>query len=232
MGTPHDPVAAERSRLANLIGTRENAEPLFVPKVSDDDARNSGLLVLQRLDFVTGTNALYSRFQVLTDAQIAEWGPRIWANTVSHLAASDPEVRAILLEHHSSMPEAEGARVFLMQKVYNAFVFFLWIIASPSRPSDPQNCCILKLIILQDAILLENINAVRNGTAGGWGWLDKAIAGTREIGEAFEIRRIKAVATNERVYRAFLARGFHDAPQVPGLEFHVIVYARHVELTW
>lgn len=231
MGMP-DPLAAERRRLANLIGTRENAATLFVPKVSDDDARHSAALVLQRLNFTAGTNSCYSKIQLLTDPQITDWGPRIWANTVSHLTTADPEVRAILQTHQSNMPQDESARLRLMEKVFNAFVFFLWIVASPARPLDPQNCCLLKLIILQDAILLENINALRDGTPGGWGWLDMAVAGTREIAEAFEIRRIKAVATNERIYGGFLARGFRDAPPIPGLEFHVQVYARHVELTW
>lgn len=232
MGSPHDPAAVERIRLANLIGTRENAETLFAPKVSDDDTRASAARVLQRLEFVSGTNSLCAKMQVLTDAQIAEWGPRVWANTVSHLAVSDAEVRGILVQHGSSMPEDETARLVLTQKVHTAFVFFLWIVASPTRPPDPQNICVLKLILLQDAILLENIDAIRNATAGGWGWLDKAIAGTREIGDAFGIRRIKAVATNERVYRAFLKRGFRDAAPIPGLEHHVVVYARHIEFGW
>ena len=232
MDTPRDPRAAERSRLTNLIGARENAETLFVPKVSDEDARDSAALVLQHLNFVSGTNSAYSKCQKLSDAEVAEWGPRIWANTVAHLAVSDPAVRSILLEHQSSMPQAESARLLLMQKVYSAFVFFLWIVASPARPLDPQNCCVLKLIVLQDVVLLENINALQSGTAGGWGWLDKSIAGIRQIGDVFGIRRIRAVATNERVYRAFLRRGFRDAPPPSELEFHVAVYARHVELTW
>ncbi len=232
MDTPEDSLAPERSRLANLIGARENAETLFVPKVSDADARECGALVLQRLNFTAGTNSVFSKIQTLTDAQISEWGPRIWANTVSHLATIDPEVRAILHTHRSSMPEAETARLQLMEKVYRAFIFFLWVVASPARPLDPQNCCLLKLIILEDAILLENINALRDGTPGGWGWLDNAIAGTREIAEAFDIRHVKAVATNARIYAGLLARGFRDAPPIPGLEYHIAVYARHVELTW
>lgn len=232
MGTPHDPLAAERRRLTDLIGSRENTEALFSPKARDEDVRDSGLLVLQRLNFVSGTNSLYFNCQSLADAQIAEWGPRMWVNTLSHLAVSDAEVRAIPVDHGSSMPEDEAARVTLMRKVHTAFVFFLWIVASPTRPADPRNMCVLKLVLLQDAILMENINAIRDGAAGCWGWLDKSIAGIREIGDAFEIRRIKAVATNERVYRAFLKRGFGDAAPIPGLERHVVEYARSVECSW
>lgn len=232
MGSPHDRFTAERDRLANLVGARENAEMLFAPKVSDEDARDCATRVLQHLDFSTGINALYLRCQNLPAAEVANWASRIWANTAAHLATVDPAVRAVLLEHRSSLPEVESARTLLMEKIYAAFMFFLWILASPTRPLDPSNCCVLKFIALQDVILLENINASRAGTAGGWGWLDKSIAGLREIGEAFDIRRIKAVATNERVYQAFLKRGFRDLAPIPGLDYHVSDYARRIELTW
>ena len=232
MPSSNDPLSEERRRLADAIGTRENAEMLFAPKVDDADANTSGSLVLQRLNLVTGTNALYTKFQSLTDEHISAWGPRIWVNTVAHLAENDSEVRAMVQVHGSGMPTEEGPRLRLMEKVHKAFVFFLWIVASPTRPLDQQNYCVLKLIILDDTILLETIEAVRNGVPGGWGWLDMAIAGIRDIGDAFAIRRIKAIATNERVYQALLRRGFGDTPSIPGLHHHVTNYARCIDLTW
>ena len=232
MPTPQERIASERQRLTELVGARENAEMLFAPKVSDADVSTAGAMVLQHLDFVTGTNALFSKCQKLSTKDVSEWAPRIWANTVAHLASVDPAVKAILLKHNSCLPDDDAAHTLLLGKVYTAFSFFLWVVASPVRPLDPNNCCILKIVILQDVLLLENINSIKNGAPGGWGWLDKSIAGLGQIAKAFDIRRIKAVATNERVYQAFLHRGFRDIAPIPGLEFHVNEYARRVELTW
>src|SRR5207248_4980965 len=112
----------------------------------------------------------------------------------------------------------------LVKKVDAAFQFFLWLVAGPTRPLTPDNQCVIKLMVLQDVILLEEIHARKDGSPGGWGLLDKSLEGLRDVAAKFEIDRVKTIATNERVYRAFLRRGFRDLGETPGLTFHVENY--------
>lgn len=225
-------VAGERRRLRSIVGCIENASVLFAPKICDDQAINAGGTVLQHLGFESGTNAIYSRCEKLPAHEVAEWASQMWANTVAHLASIDPEVRNILLQHKTCLPEDEDVQKALLEKVHASFAFFLWLIASPTRPTDHGNYCLLKFVVLNDVILLENINSARNGVPGGWGWLDKSISGLRQIGDAYEIRKLKVIATNERVCRAFLNRGFKHVPPVHGLELIVTGFAEPLEFTW
>jgi hypothetical protein len=225
-----DALAAERRKLAEYVGTRENASVLFQSKVADAEVQRAGALILQRLDFVVGTNALYSNFNLMSDADVTDWGTRCWANTVAHLCGIDADVRMAFSLHQTVLPDNAAALDLMVGKVYACFQFFLWIVAGPTRPLDPENSCCVKLIVLKDAILLENIQAKRGGTFGGWRLLDKTIAGLREVAVGLQIGRIKAVATNERIYRAFLRRGFRDQGEVEGLIHHVANYSKPVEL--
>lgn len=222
--------AAERRKLAEYVGTRENASALFQSKIAEADIKTCGFLLLQRLDFVNGINSLYCNFDRMSDTEVTDWGTRCWANTVAHLCGTDAEVRATFSFHKTVLPDNATALNLMLGKVHASFQFFLWLVASPMRPLDPDNSCCVKLIILRDAILLENIQAKRDGTFGGWGLLDKTIAGLRDVAAGFEINRIKAIATNERIYRAFLRRGFGDQDQVEGLIHHVEHYSKPVEL--
>jgi hypothetical protein len=222
--------AAERRKLAEFVGTRENASALFQSKVANADVESCGLLLLQRLDFVNGINSIYNNFDHMSDADVTDWGTRCWANTVAHLCETDAEVRTAVSAHQTTLPDDAGDLKLILGKVHAAFQFFLWILASPARPLDLENCCCLKLIVLNNAILLENIQAKRDGVFGGWGLLDKTIAGLRDVASGFEINRIKAIATNERVYRALLRRGFRDQGRVEGLIHYVENYSTPVEL--
>lgn len=225
-----DTPAAERRKLAEFVGTRENASALFQSRVEDTAVEWSGQLVLQRLDFVNGFNACYWNFDRMSDSDVTDWGMRCWANTVAHLCGTDAEVRTTFLLHKTTLPNDGAALELFMGKVRSAFRFFLWILTSPERPFTMENSCYIKFIVLKDAILLENIQAKREGRFGGWGLLDKIIDGLREVAAGFEISQIKAIATNERVYRALLRRGFRDQDQVEGLTRHVENYSKPVEL--
>lgn len=77
--------------------------------------------------------------------------------------------------------------------------------------------CVVKLIVLRDVVLLEEIQATREGSPGGWALMDKTIAGLRDVGRGFGINLIKAIATNERVYDAFARRGFRDQHEIEDL---------------
>lgn len=86
------------------------------------------------------------------------------------------------------------------------------------------------MIVLTDAILIEDLQAKCDGAYGGRGLIDKTVAGLRQVTGGFSIRRIKAIATNDRVYQAFLRRGFHDQAAIENLQHHVENYAKPVEL--
>jgi hypothetical protein len=221
---------SELRKLANSVGARENAAMLFKPKLSPEDQEFSGAFFLQQLNFPEGTNDVRCEIASIPADAVTEWAVRCYSNTLEHLSENDDEVRAALIRYSSYLPHDEATRVMLAEKVYANFTFFLWLHLSPSHPLDANNCCILKFIVLEDVILLENVNAVRDGNAGGWGWIDKVLAGLRDVAKAFEIRKIKAVATNERIYQALLRRGFRDRPVVQGLQRHVVNYAKPVEL--
>lgn len=227
---PPTNIAAERKRLAAFVGNRENAPLLFKPRLTHSDVELCGQAVLQHIGFPGGTNVAASDFNRMSDADVAEWGMRCWANTLAHLCETDAQVRAAIQKHQTYLPNDSKALELLIEKVRGAFVVFAWIIASPVRPLDMNESCYVKFIVLSDVILLENIQAKHAGINGGWGLLDKTIAGLREVAEAFGIRRIKAVATNERVYAAFLKRGFRDQQRVDGFERHVEKFARPIEL--
>jgi hypothetical protein len=229
---PTDAATAERRKLAELVGTRENASLLFQSKVVGEDVVWAGGVLLQRLDFVNGVNSVYTNFDHMSDTDVTDWGTRCWANTVAHLCEGDTEVRTAVTIHRSILPDDPTAAQLIMGKVHAAFRFFLWALASPTQPLSLENCCCIKFILLSDVILLENIHAKRDGAFGGWGLLDKTIAGLRDVAQGFGISRIKAVATNERVYGAFLRRGFHDQDQVEGLPHYVENYSKPVELRW
>lgn len=221
---------SEIQKLASSVGTREIAAMLFKPKLRREDQEFSGAIFLQHLNFPTGTNDVRCEVTSIPDAALTEWAVRCYSNTLEHLGETDAEVRAALLRFGSYLPADEPTRLMFAQKAYASFSFFLWLHLSPSRPLDPNNCCALKFTVLTDVILLENVNAVRDGNAGGWGWIDKILAGLRDVAKAFEIRKIKAVATNERIYQALLRRGFRDRPAIEGLTRHVVNYAKPVEL--
>jgi hypothetical protein len=229
---PTDAATAARRKLAELVGTRENASLLFQSKVVGEDVVWAGGVVLQLLDFVNGVNSLYTNFDLMSDTDVTDWGTRCWANTVAHLCEVDTEVRTAVTTRASILPDDPAAAKLIMGKVRAAFRFFLWALASPTQPLSLENCCCIKFILLSDVILLENIHAKRDGAFGGWGLLDKTIAGLRDVAQGFGISRIKAVATNERVYGAFLRRGFHDQDQVEGLPHYVENYSKPVELRW
>jgi hypothetical protein len=229
---PTDTAAAERRKLAELVGARENASVLFQSKVVEEDIKWAGGVVLQQLNFVNGVNSLYTNFDLMSDTDVTDWGTRCWANTVAHLCEGDTEVRTTVTIHRSILPDDPVAAQLIMGKVHGAFRFFLWALASPTQRLTPENSCVLKFIVLSDVILLENIHAKRDGAFGGSGLLDKAIAGLRDVAGGFGISRIKAVATNERVYGAFLRRGFLDQDQVQGLSHYVENYSKPVELQW
>lgn len=221
---------SELRKLADSVGTRENAAMLFKPKLSREDQQFSGALFLQHLNFPQGTNDVRCEVASIPDAAVTEWAVRCYSNTLEHLSETDADVQAALIRYRSYLPVDEATRLMFAQKVYANFSFFLWLHLSPSRPLDPNNCCALKFTVLEDVILLENVNAVRAGNAGGWGWIDKVLAGLRDVAKAFRVRRIKAVATNERIYQALLRWGFRDRPVIEGLERHVVNYAKPVEL--
>lgn len=224
--------AAERRKLAEFVGTRENASLLFQSRVVAEDVDLSGGLMLQQLNFRSGFNAFYSDFDRMSDPDVTDWGSRCWANTVAHLCEDDAEIREVLRLHESTLPDDAKALESIMGKVHASFRFFLWILASPVRPFTIENSCYTKLIVLSDVILLENIQAKRDGAFGGWGLLDKTIAGLRDVAAGFDIRRIKAVATNQRIYGAFFRRGFQDQGRVTGLAHHVENYSKPVEFRW
>lgn len=225
-------IQSERAQLAATIGARENAEAFFQPRVALGDLDLCGKLILQHLDFLAGTNTMTVDFRGVPDDRVAEWASRIYANTLAHLCEKNAEVRSAYLRHGSYVPADETARLLFMRQAYTNFSFFMWLLASPTQPADPKNLCSLRFVVLQDTILLEDINAIRNGQPGGWGWLEKSIKGLRDVAKGFEIRRIKAVATNERVYRAFLKRGFVDQTSVDGFSRYVEKYAKPIELTF
>jgi hypothetical protein len=229
---PTDTAAADRRKLAELVGARENASVLFQSKVVDEDIEWAGGVVLQQLNFVNGVNSLYTNFDLMSDTDVTDWGARCWANTVAHLCEGDTEVRTTVAIHRSILPDDPAAAQLIMGKVRAAFRFFLWALASPTQPLTPENFCCIKFIVLSDVILLENIHAKRDGAFGGWGLLNKTIAGLRDVAEGFGISRIKAIATNERVYGAFVRRGFRDQDQVERLSHYVENYSKPVELRW
>lgn len=222
--------AAERKKLAGLVGTRENAGALFKSKCVNVDLEFAGRLILERLEFVEGVNSLYTNFDCMSDSDVSEWGTRCWANTVAHLCETDSEVRSAVTAGRSMLPDDAYVQEQLIAKVLGAFGFFLWVIAGPRQSLDSENACSVKLIVLNDAILLENIDARHDGKPGGWGLLDKTISALRELAAALQINRIKAIATNERVYRAFLRRGFRDRTEVDGLLRYVENYSKPIEL--
>lgn len=224
------PIAAERARLAGYIGTRENAGTLFRSKVAPPDVETCGRLILQQIDFQTGTNILANDFTRMSESDVVDWGIRCWANTVAHLCETDAAIRSIVATHDSCLPDNPSAQEAIMGRVHAEFLFFLWVLAGPTRPLNMANSCYIKLIVLRDVILLENIQAKRDGAFGGWGLLDKTIAGLRDVASGFEIRRIKSIATNDRVYQAMLRRGFRDQTPVPGLTRHIENFSRPVEL--
>jgi len=228
--TSTDAAAVERRKLAELVGTRENASALFRSQVVAEDVEWSGRLMLQQFGFANGVNMFYSNFDRMSDTDVTDWGTRCWANTVAHLCESDADVRTVIRVHRSTLPDDTATLELIMSKVRAAYRFFLWVLASPARPFSMENSCYIKLIVLNNVILLENIQAKREGAFGGWGLLDKTIAGLRCLAAGFEIRRIKAIATNERVYGAFLRRGFRDQGQVEELIRHVENYSKPVEL--
>ena len=225
-------VEAERKRLVAFVGNRENAPLLFKPRLTHSDVQQCGHAVLQHVGFPGGTNVVTSDFTRMSDTDVAEWGMRCWANTLAHLCETDVHVRTTIQKHRTYLPNDSQAVELLLEKVRGMFVVFVWLLASPARPLDMNESCYVKFIVLSDVILLENVQAKHAGGYGGFGLVDKTIAGLREVAEAFGIRRIKAVATNERVYAAFLKRGFRDQLEVAGLQRHIEHYAKPVELLW
>lgn len=220
----------ERRLLAEYAGSRENAEELFKPRVDFQDITQCGLLLLDGLVPLTGTHWLVFQFEKLPDDSVANWGSRCWANTVSHLAETDPEVRHVLQAYQTYLPGNGPALELLIKKVISAWRFFIWTYASITTPPDSNNHYQIKIIVLKDVILLEGISAKRNGQAGGWGLLDKCLSDLEKIARAFGINRIKTIATNERVYKAMLRRGFKDYINPTNLERHIETYAKSLEL--
>ena len=222
---------SERRKIAEYVGTRQNATILFRPKIVDTDLERIGELILGRLDFKDGTNTIYSNFDRMSDSGVSVWATVCWANTVAHLCEIDTEVRTAVSAHRTFLPDDTAAQDLLIKKVHAAFQSFLWLLACPTRPLTPDNRCVIKLIVLQDAILLEEIHARKDGSPGGWGLLDKTLDGLRDVAAGFEIDRVKTIATNEQVYRAFLRRGFRDLGETPGLTRYVENYAKPLELS-
>lgn len=220
----------ERQKLAEYAGRRENAESLFNPRVDPQDITKCGLLLLDGLVPLSGMHWLVFQFEKLPDDSVANWGSRCWANTVSHLAEIDPEVRHVLQTYQTYLPSDGPALELLIRKVRSAWRFFIWTYVSTTTPPDSSNHYQIKIIVLKDVILLEGISAKRNGQAGGWGLLDKCLSDLKKIAKAFGINRIKTIATNERVYKAMLRRGFKDHINPTNLERHIETYAKPLEL--
>lgn len=220
----------ERMRLAEYIGMRENAEALFAPRVHPQDITQCGLLLLDGLGTPTGTNWMASEFKDIPDEALVNWASRCWANTVAHLAEKDSEVVSILKSCRTCIPDNAAAQHTLIQKVHNAWRFFLWIYASPQKPRDINNQCQIKIIVLEDVILLEGISAQRNGNPGRWGVLDKCLVDLKKIAAPFGISAIKTIATNERVHQALLKRGMTDQVDQPGMERLVENYSKPMRL--
>lgn len=226
----HNASDRERTKITEFVGGRANASNLFVSKMHDADAEWVGRTILGRLNFVNGDNALYTNFDCLSDEQVSQWATQCWANTIAHLCQVDAEVRAVVSCHRSMLPDDAAAQELLIKKVLRAFGFFLWLLAGPTKPLSQTNVCVIKLIVLHDALLLEEIQSIRDGTPGGWGLLDKTISGLRDVGRGLEIKVIKAIATNKQVYNAFLRRGFRDQVEIVGFTRPVTNYSKALEL--
>jgi hypothetical protein len=218
--------------LAETVGLRTNAEMLLRAKVTNEDLQLCAQQILQRLGFESGTYSATSAFQGIPDAAVSEWATRVFVNTLVHLCTIDDGLRSAYLRHHSFVPAEAVARQLFLEKFHKNFVFFLWLVASPSCPVDLNNRCLLRFVVLSDVILLEDITATKAAQPGGWGWLDKSIEGLRDVAKAFDIHRIKAVATNKRAYEAFLRRGFEDQAGMEGFDRHIENYAKPVETSW
>ncbi|HWA25976.1 MAG TPA: hypothetical protein VG734_09960 [Lacunisphaera sp.] len=225
-----DDAARELRKITAMVGAPETGGVLFASRMAPVEVHQLSIYLLQQFGWLDGAASVGFDFAHIPMASVGEWGARCWTNTLNHLSEVDPAVRQVFTKHLSFMPDDDEARQLLMQKAYAAWRFFLWVHVSPSKHFDPENYCTCRLIVLDQVILLEDLSAKRNGQFGGQGLLDKSLAGIRDLASSCEIKRIKAVATNERVYRALRKRGFRDHPAVDGLERHVQSYAKPVEL--
>lgn len=82
--------------------------------------------------------------------------------------------------------------------------------AYPTLMVDPANHVFFALLILEDAIHVELVQSKRNGQSGGWRLINALIYRLLPWARAYDMKRITAMAVNERAAHLFQREGFEE----------------------
>lgn len=209
MGSHSRDAVAQIDRIRSTIGQPDVANALFKPRVDDETKTAFTSAIVNRLTICPADFGAICDFTKLHPTQIESWASQLWTNTISELAATDADLGKAFRDGGGFVPTDPSTVNLYKRKLAERFHFFVWIYGWGKAIGDATNCFTARLIILDGVIRIEDLQAKRNGQPGGWGLMDAVVDSIRQIAAATG-QRVKTVATNDQVERAFRRRGFID----------------------
>lgn len=151
--------------------------------------------------FQTSTPGLIVRTRVSDLPPQDRWLERLRLNALGCLALDNPALAKAMVEKGYDAPECQAA----LDREWRAFMV---VGGYPTPAIDPDNNVLFALIILEDVILIEQVQAKRGGHHGGWGLVKTLVSRLVPWAKAYAIPAIRANATNEVSARLFEREGF------------------------
>lgn len=209
--------AGELARVRATIGRPAVARVLFKPRVDIATVQGFTNMILCRLKAEPTSMGVIYDFEEVPPEQLGPWATQLWSNTISELAVADETLGKVFRSGQGFVPTDPAAIALYKRSLSENFHFFAWMFGWGGTRGDAANSFTARIVCLDKIILIENLQAARNGQSGGWGLLDAVVDGIRPIAAAGG-QRVKTVATNARVEAAFRRRGFVDSSSSAEME--------------